>query len=137
MSYLVDMNVLSESTKATSALKVLTWLRANVEVTYVSSVSLGELAYGIERLPRGRKRRGLEAWLHATTERLKGRILSFNTRTALEGGRLVAQMESRGHRMPIADSQIAATAKRHGLTIVTADVEDFKASGVKVFNPYE
>ena len=51
MSYLADTNVLSESAKRIPSLKVLEWLRANGDRIYVSSVSLGELAYGIELLP--------------------------------------------------------------------------------------
>lgn len=86
MSYLVDTNVLSESAKKTPAVKVLAWLRANADSIYVSSVSLGELAYGIERLPPGQRRRNLEAWLQRTAQSLKGRILSFNARSALEWG---------------------------------------------------
>ena len=52
MSYLVDTNVLSESAKTIPQLKVIKWLRANAERSYVSSISLGELAYGIERVLR-------------------------------------------------------------------------------------
>lgn len=137
MSYLVDTNVLSESAKPIPQLKVLQWLRANADSTYVSSVSLGELAYGIERLTQGRKRRNLEAWLGATIQSLRGRILTFNTRVALEWGRLTAELEARGHRMPVADGQIAATARRHGLTVVTDNVDDFRPSGVRIVNPFD
>jgi toxin FitB len=137
MSYLVDTNVLSESAKIIPQLKVLEWLRANAERTYVSRITLGELAYGIERLPQGRKRRNLELWLRSLTQRLKGRILTFNARVALEWGRLVAEMEARGLRMPVADSQIAATARRHGLTVVSDNVEDFRPSRVPVLNPFD
>ncbi len=72
-----------------------------------------------------------------TTQSLKGRILSFNARIALEWGRLFAEMELRGHPMPVADSQIAATARRHGLTVATGNTNDFKNSGVRLFNPFE
>ena len=75
--------------------------------------------------------------MRATTQSLKGRILAFNTRIALEWGRLVAEMEARGHRMPVVDSQLAATARRHGLTVVTNNLADFRHSGVKVLNPFD
>ena len=34
------------------------------------------------------------------------------------------------------DAMIAATAKVHGLTVVTRNVADFKALGFEVFNPF-
>ena len=35
-----------------------------------------------------------------------------------------------------ADAMIAATARVHGLTVVTRNIKDFKTFGVKVFNPF-
>ena len=35
------------------------------------------------------------------------------------------------------DAMIAATAKVHGLTVVTRNVADFNALGLEVFNPFE
>jgi predicted nucleic acid-binding protein len=39
--------------------------------------------------------------------------------------------------MPIEDGFIAATARRHGLTIVTGNDRDFRRPGLKVFNPFK
>ena len=136
MNFLVDTNVLSESSKPVPDPKVAAWLLAHQDRTYVSSVSLGELAYGIERLQPGRKRVLLEAWLEATRQSLKGRVLAFNSAVALEWGRLMATLEKAGQPMPIVDSQIAATARRHGLTLVTENVADFKHSDVRLLNPF-
>ena len=38
--------------------------------------------------------------------------------------------------MPIKDSQIAANALAHGLTVVTRNVTDFRKSKVNVLNPF-
>lgn len=35
------------------------------------------------------------------------------------------------------DAMIAATAKIHGLTVVTRNVADFKAFGVPLLNPFK
>ena len=37
----------------------------------------------------------------------------------------------------IEDAMIAATAKQHGLIVVTRNVADFLPFGVQVFNPFE
>jgi toxin FitB len=137
VSYLVDTNILSEPTQKFPETTVLAWLEAHAGQYYVSSVTLGEIIFGIERLPRGPKRRNLEVWLQATLARLQGRVLTFNNRVAAEWGRLMAEAEARGHIMPVVDSQLAATARRHGLTVVTDNVDDFKHCGVRLLNPFD
>jgi predicted nucleic acid-binding protein len=39
--------------------------------------------------------------------------------------------------MPLADSLIAATAARHGLTVATRNADDFSHSGVPVLDPWD
>ena len=68
-------------------------------------------------------------------QRMDGRILGFNTSTAHVWGQLVAGWEKKGITVPSLDSQIAATAHRHALTLVTHDTSDFKLTGVKLLNP--
>jgi hypothetical protein len=51
--------------------------------------------------------------------------------------RRVAALEKAGQPMPTVDSQIAATARRHGLTLVTRNEEDFRHGGVRLLNPFE
>ena len=46
-------------------------------------------------------------------------------------------LEKRGQRMPVEEGYIAATARRHGLTIVTGNDKDFRRPGLKVFNPFK
>ena len=46
-------------------------------------------------------------------------------------------LDKTGERMPVEDSYIAATARRHGLTIATGNDRDFKRPGLKVFNPFK
>ena len=41
-----------------------------------------------------------------------------------------------GVRMPLADSYIAATARRHRLTIVTGNDRDYRRPGLAVLNPF-
>jgi predicted nucleic acid-binding protein len=46
-------------------------------------------------------------------------------------------LEQAGKRMPVEGSYIAATARRHNLTIVTGNDKDFRRPGLKVFNPFK
>lgn len=136
MSYLVDTNVISEPVKPQPDPKVVAWLRENERALYVSTITIGEIRRGIERLPAGQRKTQLRAWLVALCDCMKGRVLSFNTSTAHVWGQLKAKWEAEGITIPSLDSQIAATAERHTLTVVTRNTADFARTGVKVLNPF-
>jgi toxin FitB len=38
--------------------------------------------------------------------------------------------------LPVIDALIAATARVHGMTVVTRNVKDFELAGVQVLNPF-
>ena len=38
--------------------------------------------------------------------------------------------------LPVMDALIAATARVHGMTVVTRNVKDFELAGVQVLNPF-
>lgn len=136
MSYLVDTNIFSELAKSRPDTQVVAWLRDHEQELYVSTITIGELRRGIEGLPSGKRKAGLLSWLAGLCRRMDGRILSFNTSTSHIWGQIVAAWEKNGVTVPSLDSQIAATAHRHGLTIVTRNVADFQHAGVKLLNPF-
>lgn len=49
--FLIDTDVLSEPQKPRPNTAVLSWLRTHEADLYTSAVVIGELAWGIERLP--------------------------------------------------------------------------------------
>ena len=137
MSYLVDTNVLSELAKPKPNANVVQWLRENERDLYVSTITIGEIRRGVEGLPVGKRRAALQTWLTGLCTRMEGRILSFNTSTAHVWGQLVARCDKANITLPSLDGQIAATALRHGLTVVTRNLSDFDKSGVKILNPFD
>ena len=66
----------------------------------------------------------------------QGRIFGFNVSVAQVWAEQEHALERAGKRMPVEDSYIAATARGYGLTIATANEQDFRRPGVKVFNPF-
>jgi len=136
VNYLVDTNVFSELVKPRPHAGVVSWIREHEQELYVSTITIGELRRGIENLPAGKKRTHLQQWLSGICRRMDGRILSFNTSTAHVWGQLVAGWEKNGVSVPSLDSQLAATAHRHGLIMATRNVSDFQYTGIKVFNPF-
>lgn len=136
MSFLVDTNVFSEPARSRPDPQVVAWLREHESDLYVSAVTIGELRRGIERLPPGPRQTQLRAWLVALCDCMRGRVLSFNASTAHVWGQLKARWDSAGVAVPSLDSQIAATAQRHGLTVVTRNTADFARTSVKLLNPF-
>jgi predicted nucleic acid-binding protein len=102
----------------------------------VSTITIGELRRGIERLPEGARKTKLRHWLQALCDCMKGRVLAFSTSSAHVWGQLKAKWDAAGHVVPTLDSQIAAVAQRHGLTVITRNTRDFVKTGVKVLNPF-
>jgi len=113
MSYLVDTNVLSELTRATPDPNVVTWMRDNENQLYISTITLGELKFGIAVLPDGNRKPALEAWLSQTAKLMDGTTLAFNRSAAYVWADLRASAKSKGIDLPLADGMIAAIAKRH------------------------
>lgn len=103
---------------------------------FVSTISLGEIALGVELLPEGRKRAHLERFLQHLEHAYGERILSVGPGTARTWGRVAARGRKRGRPVSTADGLIAATALEHGLSVWTRNASDFKPTGVEVVNPW-
>ena len=131
---LVDASVLSEPTKPTPSSQVVDWLRAHERELVVDPIIVGELRFGIELLPRGKRRVRLEAWFDAGVARM--RCLPWDATTGVRWAKLLADLRTRGRAMPIKDSLIAATALAHDIELATRNVKDFAATHVALVNPF-
>jgi predicted nucleic acid-binding protein len=136
VSWMLDTDVMSQPAKKRGNSHVISWLGEHGDGYYTSTVVLAQLAYWARRLD-GRHRSVVERWLTDFKESMEGRILSFNISVAHIWADQKGVMAQRGHSMPVEDSYIAATARWHGLTIVTGNVRDFRHCGVKVLNPFK
>ena len=135
MTYLVDANILSEPTKPAPDRKVVEWLIANERDFVVDSIILGELLVGILLLPIGRKRAQLEQWLEAVVQTID--CIPWDAAVSRRWARLIVDLRKRGHKLPLLDGMIAATALERGLTVVTRNTRDFEKARVKMVNPFE
>ena len=136
MSWLLDTDVMSQLAKQHANARVVAWLAAERQHCYTSSIVIGQLAYWV-RTKEGKQRQALQSWLSKLVEGMEGRIHNFNVSVAIVWSDLQRELDLAGLRMPIEDSYIAATARRHGLTIATGNDRDFRRPGLKVFNPFK
>jgi toxin FitB len=135
VTYLLDTNVLSETRKRQPAASVADWIAGTPpDRLHVSVLTLGEIEQGIARV-RGRgdlhQASALERWLREVETGFEDRVLPVTLSVAAVWGR-----QQYVRPLPVIDALIAATARVHGLAVVTRNVKDFELSGVQVLNPF-
>ncbi len=135
MSWLVDADVLSQPAKRRGDSQVIAWLEREEARCHTSTIVIAELAYWV-RTKEGRQRQALQAWLRELLDAMEGRVLGFSVAVAHVWAEQQRAFDEAGVRMPLADSYIAATARRHRLTIVTGNDRDYRRPGLDVFNPF-
>ncbi|MCA9860000.1 MAG: type II toxin-antitoxin system VapC family toxin [Thermomicrobiales bacterium] len=105
---------------------------------FISVISVGELTRGIAliRDDETRVRRAM-AWLDDLLARYADHILPLDLEVCQLWGELTAAAGQRGHTIPASDGQIAATARRYGLSVMTRNERHFRESGVEIENPWD
>ena len=134
MNWLLDTDVICQPAKRLGDRQVIAWLAREKDRCFTSAIVIAQLAYWV-RSKEGLQREELQAWLQRLVKALGGRILGFNVSVAHVWADQEVLLEQHGQRMPVEDGYIAATARRHGLTIATGNAKDFQRPGLKVFNP--
>lgn len=132
----VDTNVLSELMRPAPNGQVLGWLRSNAAKIAIPSVVIGELGYGIARLPRGKRKESLTLALDALVERFSGSLIAYDVLAARACGDILATAESAGRPMTLADAQISACARIARAALATRNIADFATTGLKIIDPW-
>lgn len=132
--WLLDTNVVSEMRKGRPHGGVLAWMNRHAQADlYIAAATIGEIQVGIERSRKANPEMAveIEAWL--VTFAADERILPADGAVFRQWARLMSGRSS-GLSM---DAMIGATAFVHRLTVVTRNVRDFEALGLRVVNPFE
>ncbi len=100
-------------------------------------MTLSEIRFGVDRLPKGLRRRQLDHWLTWDLPLdFQDRILLVSDPIAQAAGALRAKAMAAGRPMGVMDAFIAATAQVHGLTLVTRNTRDFEVWAGPLLNPW-
>ena len=137
MKYILDTNVLSEIRKPDGNTKVKALVDSlRQEDVYICAISIGEICYGVEKLPESRKKTELLLWLtQKLPERFDRRIIPLDVDVMAEWGRLQARTK---RTLPPFDSLIAASALARRMVVVTRNIKDFEGiEGIDLLNPWE
>jgi toxin FitB len=136
--WLVDTNVVSELRKRTCDPNVEIWAEAQPQETlFLSLISIAEIRFGIARAIDDARRRELTRWLSAELRPwFANRVVGLDEDTMLEWRETADAIRAAGRPIGEPDLLIAASAKRHGLCVVTRNTAEFSRAGVTVFDPW-
>jgi predicted nucleic acid-binding protein len=136
--YLLDTNIVSllDPRRREGAGGIPAWIRRNGAHLSLSAVTLMELEAGVLKLRReGKHKRAdeYEGLRQKITDDFGERVMSFDAAVALAAARLAEA--ARPAVIEWKDLVIAATAKVHGLTILTRNLRHFAVTGVPTLDP--
>jgi predicted nucleic acid-binding protein len=136
--WLLDTNIVSELRRPRQDKNVLAFLASQpIASLHVSEVSIAEIRYGVELVSDPIKRAILTEWLtNKVRPMFEGRTLPVSEDVLVKWRLLVEEGRKKRHTYSQPDLFIAATAMRHGLTVVTRDTSQFERAGVAVKNPW-
>ena len=140
---LLDTNVISEAMHVNASPRVLAWLDdCPAGVLCASAYSVYEVHFGLSVMPTGKRQRLLrESFETLMGGLVRNRVLPVDATIARHAAHLagVARRAGRpvGGDNDSGDLLIAATAAKHGATLVTRNSRHFQDANVTLVNPWE
>jgi predicted nucleic acid-binding protein len=134
----LDTNVLSAVMRRNPEPAVVEWLdRQPSESVWTTAVTLFEIRFGLELLPRSRRRRQLEsAFDRALVEDLGGRVLPFDEEAAREAGVRAAERQTAGKTVDFRDLEIAGIVAARRGTLATRNTKHFEGLRIAMVDPW-
>jgi predicted nucleic acid-binding protein len=140
VNFLLDTNVISETTKRLPAPAVLEWVAGQpVDTLYTASLAIAEIRAGIGRVVDPAARRSdLVRWLEQKVRPFfAARIIEPDEACWMAMLAVLDRAKARRRTLPVSDLIFAATAERHDMVVVTRNVKDFGGAGVRILDPWK
>jgi hypothetical protein len=117
----------------------MAWLQKHSERCCLTTITLSELRFGVERLAEGKRKRELDRKLAFLHDEFSDRILEFDEGSATEYGRYAADFEkllgsAALGAADVRDLQIGAIARANGWIVASRNVRHFPV--VETENPF-
>ena len=135
----LDTNVISELMKPEPSPVVVEWVSDQIpDLLFTTAITVAEILYGVELLPKGKRRDQLLHEAEATfAADFADRVLLFDERAARMFGTIAVARRVQGRPIGVLDAQIAAIVRVHGTTLATRNTNDFEGCGVRLINPWQ
>ena len=132
----VDTNVISESLKKTPDPVVLAWLVRNDAELALPTVTIAEVAFGIQKIRPDERADRLEQGLSRWRHRFADRIFGLTEEAALAYGEIMGAATRQGRGMSAPDGMIAAIARVNGGRLATRNLNDFGTTSLDLISPW-
>lgn len=135
---ILDTNVLSEALRPKPNDRVLAWLASQpAAAVFTSTITRGEILYGVRLLPRGRRRDALQSAVTAIfDEDFARRTLPFDNHAADAFADIAATRQAKGRPISQFDAMIAAVTRSRGAALATRNIKDFSDCGIDLIDPW-
>lgn len=133
----VDTNVISESFKKAPNPAVLAWLVRNDAELALPTVTIAEIAFGIQKIRPDERADRLEQGLSRWRHRFADRIFGLTEEAALAYGEIMGAATRQGRGMSAPDGMIAAIARVNGGRLATRNLNDFSATSLDLISPWD
>lgn len=132
----LDTNVVSETLRKSPSEAVLAWLvRYDAELA-LPTVTIAEIAYGIQKIRPDQRADRLEQGLQDWRRRFADRIFGLTEEAALAYGQIMGESVRQGRVMSAPDGMIAAIARVNGGRLATRNLSDFETTGLELISPW-
>ncbi|MCW5710622.1 type II toxin-antitoxin system VapC family toxin [Shinella sp.] len=132
----LDTNVVSESLKKAPNEAVIAWLtRFDAELA-LPTVTIAEIAFGIQKIRPDQRADRLEQGLRAWRHRFADRIFGLTEEAALAYGEIMGDATRKGRGMSAPDGMIAAIARVNSARLATRNLKDFEMTGLDLISPW-
>ena len=133
----LDTNVIAETLRKLPDEAVVAWLARYDAELALPTVTIAEIAFGIQKIRPDeralRLERGLSDWRH----RFAGRIFGLTEEAALAYGEIMGTATRQGRSMSEPDGMIAAITRVNNGRLATRNLTDFATTGLDLISPWE
>jgi predicted nucleic acid-binding protein len=133
----LDTNVISESLKKSPSAAVIAWLVRHDAELALPTVTIAEIAFGIQKIRPDERAERLEQGLSDWRRRFADRIFGLTEEAALAYGEIMGIATRQGRGMSAPDGMIAAIARVNGGRLATRNLSDFGTTGLELISPWE
>jgi predicted nucleic acid-binding protein len=133
----IDTNVISETLKKAPDPAVVAWLIRHDAELALPTVTIAEIAFGIQKVRPDERADRLERGLSQWRRRFADRIFGLTEEAALAYGEIMGTAARQGRGMSAPDGMIAAITRVNGGRLATRNLSDFGATSLDLISPWD
>jgi predicted nucleic acid-binding protein len=133
----LDTNVVSETLRKSPEPAVVAWLVRHDAELALPTVTIAEIAFGIQKIRPDQRADRLEQGLSDWRRRFADRIFGLTEEAALAYGEIMGSAARQGRGLSAPDGMIAAIARVNGGRLATRNLADFATTGLDLTSPWD